>query len=54
METELNRITEKTKKEKKYKLRNLVYLVNEGNLRSSYDELKRDRASGIDGVNMDG
>jgi RNA-directed DNA polymerase len=53
METKLSSISEKARKEGKYRFSNLVYLVNAENLRSSFYELKRDKASGIDGVSME-
>lgn len=52
METKLISITEKARREKKYRFRNLVYLVNAENLKDSFYKLKRDKASGIDGTSM--
>ena len=53
METELSSIAEKARRERNYRFKNLVYLVNAENLKESFVKLKADRASGIDGVSMD-
>jgi RNA-directed DNA polymerase len=53
VETELRSIAEKAGKEKSYKFRNLVYLVNADSLRESFYRLKADKASGRDGVSME-
>ena len=53
METELSSIAEKARRERNYRFKNLVYLVNAENLKESFMKLKADRASGIDGVSMD-
>lgn len=52
METELSSISEKARKEGRYRFKNLVYLVNAENLRGSFYRLKADKASGIDGMSM--
>ena len=52
METELSSIAEKARKEKGYRFKNLVYLVNAENLVDSFYRLKADKANGIDGVSM--
>jgi RNA-directed DNA polymerase len=53
VETKLRLIACKAGKEKKYKFRNLVYLVNAESLRESFYRLKADKASGIDGMSME-
>lgn len=53
METKLSSISEKAKKEEKYRFKNLVYLVNAESMRSSFYELKREKASGVDGVSLE-
>jgi RNA-directed DNA polymerase len=53
METELSPLTEKARREQKYRFRNVAYLVNAENLKESLYRLKGDRASGIDGVSME-
>jgi len=52
VETKLSLIAEKARKEKRYRFKNLVYLVNVESLRSSFYRLKADKASGIDGMSM--
>lgn len=52
METRLSLITEIAGKEKKHRFVNLIHLLNVENLQDSFYMLKKDRASGIDGVSM--
>lgn len=51
--SKLNQITAKAKQEKRLKFTSLVHHVNEENLAQCYGELKRGRASGIDGVTVE-
>lgn len=53
METKLNLITEIAKKDRKSKINNLVYLLNEVNLTECFYKLKGGKASGIDGVSLE-
>ncbi len=50
METKLNLITEIARKDRGCKLNNLAHVLNVENLISCFRELKREKASGIDGV----
>jgi RNA-directed DNA polymerase len=51
MKTELTRITEMVKRDKEVKVNNVMYLLGEvKNLVECFQELKRDRAPGVDGV----
>lgn len=52
MKGKLNLITEKARQDKRLKFTSLIHHVNERNLAQCYGELKRDRASGIDGVTV--
>jgi group II intron reverse transcriptase/maturase len=53
MKTILNLITEKAKRDKRLKFTSLAHHVNVSNLAQCYRELKRDKASGIDGVTVE-
>ena len=53
MKGKLNLITEKARQDKRLKFTSLIHHINEGNLAQCYRELKRDRASGIDGVTVE-
>ncbi len=48
MQTTLNLIAAKAKREKKLKFTSLVHLINAENLKACYKELKRNKAAGID------
>ena len=52
METKLNLITERAAKDRKCRFNNLIHLLNVEGLKESFYLLKRDKASGIDGVTM--
>ena len=52
METKLRLISEIAAKDRKCRFNNLLHLLNVENLRECFYLLKRDRASGIDGVTM--
>lgn len=53
MQGKLNLITEKARQDKRLKFTSLIHHVNEENLVQCYWELKRDKASGIDGVTVE-
>lgn len=50
METKLNLISDIAKKDKKVKFNNLAHMLNSENLKQCFYELKKNKASGIDGV----
>jgi group II intron reverse transcriptase/maturase len=50
MQTKLNLISEIAKKDRKCQFNNLAHLLNVENLKMCFSELKKDKASGIDGV----
>lgn len=52
MEGKLNLIAEKAKQDKRLKFTSLIHHINEENLAQCYFLLKRDKASGIDGVTV--
>ncbi len=52
METKLRLIAEIAAKDKKCRFNNLLHLLSVENLRDCFYLLKRDRASGIDGITM--
>src|SRR5665648_72644 len=53
MKAKLNLITEKAKRDKRLKFTSLIHHINEDNLVKSYYELKKEKASGIDGVTVE-
>ena len=53
VETKLELITQLAKEDPKFKFTRLMYLLNEGFLEQCYWELKKDKASGIDGVTVE-
>ena len=53
METKLNFITGLAKQDKKLKIYNLIYLLNEKNLAKCFYELKKGKAVGVDGVTLE-
>jgi len=53
METKLNLISEKARKDKKYKFNNLAYLLNERNLTGCLLRLKTGKATGVDDVTVE-
>jgi RNA-directed DNA polymerase len=53
MKVKLSQIADKAKQDKRLKFTSLVHHVNEGNLALCYQELKRNKACGIDGVTVD-
>ena len=53
MQGKLNLIAEKAKRDKRLKFTSLIHHVNEENLARCYWELKRDKASGIDGITVE-
>ena len=53
VETKLELITRRAKDEPKRKFTTLAYLLNEGHLEQCYGLLKKDKASGIDGVTVE-
>lgn len=53
MQVKLNAIAKKAKQDKRLKFTSLVHHVNEANLAQCYQELKRGKASGIDGVTVE-
>ena len=50
MSTQLMSLTLKAKGNPKYRFMSLTYLLTEGFLKECFSELKRDKATGIDGV----
>ena len=52
METKLRLITETAVKDSKCKFNNLVHLLNVSGLKECFYQLKRDKASGVDGVSF--
>lgn len=54
MKGKLNLITEKARRDKRLKFTSLIHHFNEENLAQCYRELKRDKASGVDGVTVQG
>lgn len=50
MGAELNRIISKAAKDRKCKFTSLVHLVNEKNLKQSFERLKANKACGVDGM----
>jgi RNA-directed DNA polymerase len=52
VETKLRLITEMAAKDRECKFSNLIHLLNVANLRDCFYQLKRDKASGIDGVSF--
>ena len=53
MKAKLNLITEKATRDKRVKFTSLIPHINEDNLVRCYSELKKDKASGIDGVTVE-
>jgi len=53
METKLKHITKRAKDEPKYRYTRLMHLLNEEHLEQCYWMLKKDKASGIDGVTVE-
>ncbi len=53
MKVKLNQIAQKAKRGKRLKFTSLVHHVNEENLALCYQELKRNKACGIDGVTVE-
>jgi len=53
VETKLKLITQRAKDDRKFKYTRLMYLLNEGHLEQCYGLLKKDKASGIDGVTVE-
>jgi group II intron reverse transcriptase/maturase len=51
METKLKLISELVEKDNSVKLTSLVHLINEENLKQTYNEISKNKAPGIDGVN---
>lgn len=50
MFTKLSHITERAKRDRRCKLNNLIHMLDEEGLKECYHMLKKDKASGIDGV----
>lgn len=53
MKVKLNQIAKKAKQDKHFKFTSLIHHVNVDNLALCYQELKRDKACGIDGVTVE-
>lgn len=53
MKNKLNQITEKAKRDKCLKFTSLIHHINDANLVRCYSELKKDKASGIDGITVE-
>jgi group II intron reverse transcriptase/maturase len=53
MEAKLNLITEKAKRDKQLKFTSLIHHINEDNLMKCFSELKKYKASGIDGITVE-
>lgn len=54
MEAKLTQIAKRAKQDKKLKFTSLIHHVNEANLVKCYQELKRNKACGIDGQTVEG
>lgn len=53
MEAKLSQIARKAQQDDKLKFTSLIHHVNEANLVECYQELKRNKACGIDGQTVD-
>lgn len=53
MKGKLNLITAKARKDKRLKFTSLIHHINEDNLAACYQELKRDKACGIDNITVE-
>lgn len=53
MEAKLGQIAKKAQQDKKLKFTSLIHHVNEANLVECYQELKRNKACGIDGQTVE-
>jgi len=53
MKEKLNLIAAKAKRDKRLKFTSLIHHINEGNLARCYQELKRDKACGIDDITVE-
>ncbi len=53
METKLNLIAEKARKDRKYKFNNLAYLLSEVNLTDCFLRLKRGKTAGVDEITLE-
>ena len=53
MQVKLNQIARRAKQDKNLKFTSLVHHVNEANLAECYQDLKRNKACGIDGETVD-
>ena len=53
MQTKLNFITKMAKTDSKCKFNNLICLLNKSNLQECFCELKKGKASGVDGVTLE-
>ena len=53
MKSKLNLIADRSKQDRKEKFSSLTHHINEENLRECFAELKRKKASGIDGVTVE-
>lgn len=53
MQTKLNLITEIIRRDRKCKINNAAYLLNVENLKECFSMLKRGKAAGIDGIEME-
>ena len=53
MQTKLNLITNLARKDRKLKFNNLIHLINANNLKQCFRELKKNKATGVDGVTVE-
>lgn len=53
MKGKLNLITTKARKDKRLKFTSLIHHINKDNLAAYYQELKRDKACGIDNITVE-
>lgn len=53
MQTKLSLITKKAKEDRGLKFNNLIHLVNEDNLKECFQELKKNKAAGVDEVSLE-
>ena len=53
MQVKLNQIARRVKQDKQLKFTSLIHHVNEANLAECYQELKRNKACGIDGERVE-
>ena len=53
MDTKLSLISRIAEGDKKARINNVAYLLDVANLKESYDQLKRGKAAGVDGMSLE-